>query len=109
MRTCVGSGTECCRVASTARLWGRLSLRKISSAMARVLGAGMIRQMPSADTTSRLTPSEVLTQIDGPATTAAVERARAITDIVAGLTDDADILMGATLYPLLASGALTPE
>jgi GTP pyrophosphokinase len=40
---------------------------------------------------------------------AAVARARAIAEIVAGLTDDEEILTGATLYVLLEAGAIGPE
>src|SRR5688500_13610464 len=40
---------------------------------------------------------------------AALARAQAISDILAGLTDDDDILGGALLLPLLEAGVLTPE
>src|SRR5688500_5106227 len=44
-----------------------------------------------------------------PQSTAALARARAISDILAGLTDDDDILGGALLLPLLEADVLTPE
>ena len=40
---------------------------------------------------------------------AALERAVAIADIVAGLTDEPEILSGAILFPLLEAQAITPE
>src|SRR5687767_2525416 len=40
---------------------------------------------------------------------AALARAQAISDILAGLTDDDDILGGALLLPLLEAEVLTPE
>ncbi len=40
---------------------------------------------------------------------ATIERAVAIADIVAGLTDDQEILSGAILFPLLEAQAITPE
>jgi GTP pyrophosphokinase len=40
---------------------------------------------------------------------AATARARAIAEIVAGLTDDEDILTGAALFSLVEGGAITPE
>jgi GTP pyrophosphokinase len=80
----------------------------------------MIRQMPSADITSAPTEAadralarsrEVLTQIDAtsPAASAAVARARAITAIVASLTDDVEIVVGSTLAPLLIADVINDE
>jgi GTP pyrophosphokinase len=80
----------------------------------------MIRQMSSADTTDAAPPGTADAQARRlallastsarlPAAAPAVERARALVEIVGRLTDDADILMGATLWPLLSAGVLTRE
>jgi len=45
----------------------------------------------------------------GEANAMAVTRAHAITDIVAGLTGDEDIQLGASAFPLLEAGLITPE
>jgi GTP pyrophosphokinase len=46
---------------------------------------------------------------DGAIPKAAVERAESITAIVAGLTEDEEILAGAMLFPLLETGAISAE
>jgi GTP pyrophosphokinase len=48
-------------------------------------------------------------RVEGDVPSEALARAQAITDIVAGLTDDEEILTGAALFPLLEAGAVSPE
>ena len=61
-------------------------------------------------TTTRQPGGELLARLAQHAhSAAALERARAIADLVAELTDDADIVAGALLFALLEAQALTPE
>jgi GTP pyrophosphokinase len=46
---------------------------------------------------------------DGTVSAEALTSAQAVTDIVAGLTDDEEILTGAALFPLLEAGALSAD
>jgi GTP pyrophosphokinase len=48
-------------------------------------------------------------QAEGTVSAEALARAQAVTDIVAGLTDDEEMLTGAALFALLEAGALTSE
>jgi GTP pyrophosphokinase len=53
---------------------------------------------------------EVLSALqEAGAPAAQLDYARAVADIVAGLTDDEEILTGAVLYPLMSAGAITNE
>ncbi|MGH8177978.1 MAG: RelA/SpoT family protein, partial [Steroidobacter sp.] len=74
--------------------------------------------MTSADSRSSTSTPAVETQRRSAAVLAvaahsssadAIARAQAIVDIVAGLTDEPDILTGALLFPLLEANAITPE
>ena len=72
--------------------------------------------MPTPQTTdaaaslARHSGGELLARLAQQGKSAAdLERARSIADIVAELTDDADIVAGAALFALLEAQALTPE
>jgi GTP pyrophosphokinase len=80
----------------------------------------MIRQMPSVDTTAAASSAPADAQSrrvallarlseQRPDAAAAIERARSIVEIVGQLTDDAEILTGATLWPLLEAGVLNDD
>jgi GTP pyrophosphokinase len=62
----------------------------------------------SATAIARRHGEELLARLT-PSNDAASAQARAIADIVAGLTDDTDIVAGAILFPLLQANAITVE
>src|ERR1044072_9110327 len=115
MRTRAGNAPGRCGSASSARLCGRLSLRKDSSAMAshrcRMIAATAAnRHADAGGFWSRFSGMSSLESIVQQATDErAVAHGRALVEIVAALTDDEDILTGAMLFALLEATALSPH